>query len=152
MMTAKEIMAKDVATCAPHDDVLFATTIMRDRQCGFLPVVDENGIVVGVVTDRDLCLAVARRDRAPDHVPVDDAMSRPVFGCFPDENLKVVLGRMGNHRVRRMVVFDSLGRLEGVVSLDDIARVPRVHGTPSAEEIADALKIIATPRAAATVA
>src|SRR5581483_2057975 len=129
MMTAEEIMTKDVATCAPQDDVLFATTIMRDRQCGFLPVVDQNGIVVGVVTDRDLCLAVARRDRAPDHVPVADAMSRPVFGCFPDENLNIVLGRMANHRVPRMVVLDSLGRLEGVVSLDDIARVPRVHGT-----------------------
>jgi CBS domain-containing protein len=143
MMTAKEIMTKDVATCTPHDDILHAMTLMRDHRCGFLPVVDDQGIVVGVVTDRDLCIALLRRDRAPERVPVTDAMSHPAFGCFPDENLKVLLGRMGNHHVRRMVVFDRVGRLEGVVSMDDIARVPRHHGTPSAEEIADALKIIA---------
>jgi CBS domain-containing protein len=146
-MNVKEIMKTDVATCAATDDVATAVTIMRDHKCGFLPVVDSHGLVAGVVTDRDLSIVVAvEKRRAAEHVAVVDAMSHPVFNCFPDENLKVVLATMAKHHVRRLPVVDRRGHLQGVLSIDDIVRVPRVRGTPTAEEIVDAFKGICAPR------
>ena len=62
-MTVKAIMKTDVATCAPDSDLGAVVTIMRDCDCGFLPVVDSHGIVVGVVTDRDVCLAAGTKHR-----------------------------------------------------------------------------------------
>ena len=68
------------------------------------------------------------------------------FSCYPDENLKVVLATMANHHVRRLPVLDKQGHLQGVVSIDDIIQIPRHRGTPTAEEIVDALKGICAPR------
>ena len=150
-MNVKEIMQEDVATCTPNDDVATAVTIMHDHKCGFLPVVDSHGLVVGVVTDRDLSIAAAtKRHRTAERIAVTDAMSHPVFSCFPDENLKVVLATMAKHHVRRLPVLDKQGHLKGVLSIDDIVQVPRQRGTPTAEEIVDAFKGIGAPRAIET--
>lgn len=149
-MTVKEVMKKDVATCAPHDDVARAVKLMRDHKCGFVPVVDSHGLVAGVVTERDLVIAAVRMGRTPAHVAVNDAMSQPVFSCFPEENLKVVLATMAKHHVRRLPVLDKHGHLVGVLSIDDIVQVPRGRGTPTAEEIVDALKGICAPRSIET--
>ena len=146
-MTVKEIMKKDVATCTPNDDVATAVKIMHDHKCGFVPVVDSHGLVAGVVTDRDLSIAAAtEKHRTAEHIAVTDAMSHPVFSCFPDENLKVVLATMAKHHVRRLPVLDKHGHLQGVLSIDDIVQVPRRRGTPTAEEIVDAFKGICAPR------
>lgn len=145
-MTVKEIMKKHVATCTPNDDVATAVKIMRDHKCGFVPVVDSHGLVVGVVTDRDLSIAAAtEKRRTAEHIAVTDAMSHPVFSCFPDENLKVVLATMAKHHVRRLPVLDTHGHLQGVLSIDDIVQVPRRRGTPTAEEIVDAFKGMCAP-------
>ena len=146
-MTVRDMMKKDISTCTPNDDVATAVTIMRDHKCGFVPVVDSHGIVVGVVTDRDLCLALgSEKHRTAEHVAVRDAMSHPVFSCFPDENPKAVLATMGKHHVRRLTVLDRHGHLQGVLSIDDIVQTPRHRGAPTAEEIVDALKRIGSPR------
>jgi CBS domain-containing protein len=145
-MTVKEIMKKDVATCTPIDTVAAAIKAMRDRNCGFVPVVDSHGVVVGVVTDRDLCFALATEERQAGRVGIKDAMSHPVFSCFADENLKVVLATMTKHHVRRLPVLDKSGHLHGVISIDDIVQAPHRRGAPTTEEIVDALKGIAAPR------
>lgn len=146
-MTIKEIMKTDVATCAPTDDVATAGKIMHERKCGFVPVVDSHGSVVGVVTDRDLCIATAtEKHRTAEHIAVKDAMSHPVFSCFPDENLNVVLATMAKHHVRRLPVLDKNGHLQGVLSIDDIVQTHRRRGAPTAEEIVDAIKEICAPR------
>jgi CBS domain-containing protein len=146
-MTVNEIMKKDVATCAPKDDVATAVKIMYEHKCGFVPVVDSHGSVVGVVTDRDLCIATAaEKHRTAEHIAVNNAMSHPVFSCFPDENLKVVLATMAKHHVRRLPVLDKQGHLQGVLSIDDIVQTHRRRGAPTAEEIVDAFKGICAPR------
>ena len=146
-MVVREIMQKDVATCPPHEDVATAARIMRDRKCGFLPVVDSHGVVSGVVTDRDLCLALAvETHRPPERMAVTEAMSRPVFSCFPDENVKAVLATMAKHHVRRLTVLDREGRLQGVLSIDDIVQAPRRRGAPTAEEIVEGVRGIGAPR------
>jgi CBS domain-containing protein len=109
--------------------------------------VDSHGVVVGVVTDRDVCLAVTTT-RAPAHIAASDVMSHPVFACFADENVKTVLVTMSKHRVRRLPVLDKQhGHLQGVLSLDDIVQAPRRRGAPTSDDIVDALKTISTQRA-----
>lgn len=150
-MNVKEIMKMDVATCTSNDDVATAVTIMHEHKCGFVPVIDSHGLVVGVVTDRDLSIAAAtHKHRTAARIAVTDAMSRPVFSCFPDENLKAVLATMATHHVRRLPVLDKQGHLQGVLSIDDIVQMPRRRGTPTAEEIVDAFKGIGAPRAIET--
>ena len=145
-MIVSEIMNTDVATCSPHEDLATAAHIMRERNCGFLPVIDANGAVVGVLTDRDVCLFASDRGRSMSHMAISDAMSRPVFTCLADENVKASLAGMGAHHVRRLPVIDRQGHLKGVLSLDDIVRAPHRRGGPNASELVAALKAINAPR------
>jgi CBS domain-containing protein len=145
-MTVNELMKKDVATCRPQDDLSVAAKLMRDRDCGFLPVIDSNGIVTGVITDRDLGIAVGANTRAAERISVEEVMSRPVFGCFAEENVKTVLATMAKHHVRRLPVLEKeYGHLRGVLSLDDIARAPRRRGGPTSDDIVDAFRHIVAP-------
>jgi CBS domain-containing protein len=145
-MTVKEVMNTAVATCAPDSDLTSAIETMRQHDCGFVPVVDSHGIVVGVVTDRDVCLAGTAKHRALARVSVKETMSHPVFSCFPDEDLKTVLATMAKHRVRRFPVLNTSGHLEGVLSFDDIVQASSRPGAPPAEEIVAALKSICVRR------
>jgi CBS domain-containing protein len=139
-MIVKDIMKTAVATCAPESDLALVIDVMRGHDCGFLPVVDSHGIVVGVITDRDVCLAEGTKHRPLARVSVKETMTHPVFSCFPDENVKVVLATMAKHRVRRLPVLNKTGHLEGVLSIDDIVQAPRRRGAPTAEDIVSALR------------
>jgi CBS domain-containing protein len=150
-MTVKEVMNTAVATCAPDADLTSVVDAMRKHDCGFVPVVDRHGIVVGVVTDRDVCLAGGTKHRSLARVSVKETMSHPVFSCFADENLKTVLVTMSKHRVRRLPVLNKSGHLEGVLSIDDIvSAVPR-RGAPTADDIVGALKRMYSARPIETV-
>jgi len=148
-MIVKEVMNTAVATCAPTSDLASVVAVMRERDCGFLPVVDRQGIVVGVVTDRDVCMAAGARPRPLARVSVAETMSHPVFSCFAGENVKTVLVTMAKHRVRRLPVLNKAGHLEGVLSVDDIVHAPPRRGAPTADDIVVALKAIYAPRAIA---
>lgn len=139
-MTVKEVMKTAVATCAPESGLNSVIETMREHDCGFVPVVDSHGIVVGVITDRDVCLSGTTKHRPLARVSVKETMSHPVFSCFPDENVKVVLATMTKHRVRRLPVLSKSGHLEGVLSIDDIVHALPRRGAPTAEEIVAALK------------
>lgn len=141
-MTVKEVMNTAVATCAPDSDLNSVIEAMRQHDCGFLPVVDSHGIVVGVITDRDICLTGTTKHRQLARVSVKETMSHPVFSCFADENVKTVLVTMAKHRVRRLPVLSKGGHLEGVLSIDDIVQSPSRRGAPTAEDIVAALKAI----------
>lgn len=145
-MLVSEIMQKDVATCGPQDDLVAAAEIMRDRRCGFVPIVDSRGTVAGVLTDRDICLNAADRSRPLGHISVKEAMSHPVVSCFPDENVKATIATMARHRVRRLPVLDRQGHLHGVLSIDDVISAPHRRDAATADEIVSALKSIRTAR------
>jgi CBS domain-containing protein len=145
-VTVKELMNRSVATCGPRSGLLGAVRIMQDRDYGFLPVIDSHDHLVGVVTDRDVCLA-AGGERPVARLSVGDAMSYPVVACSPEETVERAMASMARHRVRRLPVINAGGRLEGVVSISDVVRAAGRHGAPSAEAIVRAWKDILCPPA-----
>jgi CBS domain-containing protein len=119
-MKVRDLMTGDVATCRPDDPMSAAARIMWERDCGIVPVVDADGRPVGVVTDRDLCMASFTRSEALSRMPVRAAMAKEVFQCREDDDESAIHDAMREHRVRRIAVVDDAGRLRGIVSLNDL--------------------------------
>lgn len=149
-MMVRELMRRSPRSIGPAASLAEAGRIMEKARCGALPVVGdgEDERVVGMLTDRDLCLAVALRDRRPSEVAVREVISGDVHTCRPDEDVRDALAAMGDHRVRRLPVVDSAGRLVGVLSFDDLAASARPRRDGGGDfllhaEIAETLMILA---------
>jgi CBS domain-containing protein len=121
-MKIEEIMTKEVATCTPEDGTDVAARIMLDRECGIVPVVGRARQVLGVITDRDICLAALTWGRPLAQIPVNSAMSTGVRCCAPTDTIYAAEAIMRTGRVRRLPVIDEHRRLVGLVSIDDIAQ------------------------------
>jgi CBS domain-containing protein len=142
--------------CRPETNLGSATEMMWTGNCGFLPVVGNEGKVVGVVTDRDICIALGTRGRPSGEVTVVDVMSPKVYSCAPDDDVRTALGTMRDGRVRRLPVISKEG-LVGVISMDDIllrADAPGAArvGAVSSQEIVDAFRAINTHQLSMVVA
>jgi CBS domain-containing protein len=123
-MNVEQLMTKVVWTCTAGDSLREAARIMWERDCGCVPVVesDGSGRVVGIVTDRDICMAAYLEGRPLDDLLVGDAMARVLRTCRPGDSLGEAEGLMRAAHVRRLPVVDDAGHLLGVLSLADIAR------------------------------
>lgn len=119
-MKAKNLMTRDVAACRPDETMDAAARIMWERDCGAVPVVDGDGRVKGIVTDRDLCMASFTRNEPLSRLHVRDAMAKEVFLCREDDDESAVHDLMRKHQVRRLPVVDREGRLRGIVCLNDL--------------------------------
>jgi CBS domain-containing protein len=136
-------MKTDIGACAPADDLVTVLLLMRDRRCGWAPVVDSRGMVTGVITDRDAAMALLNHPtRSAARVSAREAMTNEVVACAADETIQSVLKRMAAHHVRRLPVLDGRGHLQGVLSIDDIVSAPRKRGMPTADETLEALRVI----------
>jgi len=146
-MKVREIMRHEVRSVGPLTDLATVGRVMADVGCGFLPVVDNHNSVVGVLTDRDLALAVSKFDRKPSQIQVLEAMTRDVHGCEPNHNVRAALEWMGACKVRRLVVVGENRELVGILSLDDIVLQARALASgefdgPLYADIAHALHAI----------
>ena len=121
-MKVERLMKTDVAACHSDDTGNCAARIMWERDCGFVPVVDELSRVIGVVTDRDLCMAAYTQGKPLQEIPLHSVMSREVFSCQPGDDLSKAETAMRKHQVRRLPVTDPEGQLKGILSLSDITR------------------------------
>ena len=121
-MTAQELMSKPVYTCHPDTDLAAVTEIMWQRDCGFVPVVTATGTLVGVITDRDICMASATRHETPEAMSVRDTMASQVFSCRTEDEVDTALETMRANQVHRLPVVDGDERLAGVISFSDIVR------------------------------
>ena len=121
-MRVDALMSTDLATVRPETDLRVAIGEMRSHDCGFLPVVEGVGRVVGVLTDRDVALALGD-DVRPSERSVADVMTREPHTCRVDESAHQALLRMREGRVRRLPVVDETGHLAGAISIDDLVLV-----------------------------
>jgi CBS-domain-containing membrane protein len=90
--------------------------------CGVLPVVSRDQKVVGMITDRDMCMAACLHGTTLKDLMVGDAMARTVFTCHAADPIEDAIRRMADHQVRRVPVVDADGRLIGILAMNDIAR------------------------------
>lgn len=118
-MKVREIMTGEPRTCSPDTNLAAAAALMLDGDCGILPVL-EDGKLIGVVTDRDMYIALATRDRRASKLTVGEVVQAPVFTCGPDDDVQTALETMKQHGVRRLPV-EGFGRtVMGIVSMNDI--------------------------------
>ena len=122
-MRVDALMSTDLATVGPETDLRVAVGEMRSHDCGFLPVVEGGGRVVGVLTDRDVALALGADDARPSERSVADVMTGAPHTCRVDESARQALGRMRGARVRRLPVVNETGCLVGAISIDDLVLV-----------------------------
>lgn len=121
-MPVRDLMMQPVTTCHVDDLLSTPAQLMWDRDVGAVPVVDADGRLVGMITDRDICMAALMQGRPPDDIPVRTAMAKQVFACSPDAPIAEAEAIMRDKQVRRVPVIDADGRLVGMLSLNDLAR------------------------------
>ncbi len=124
-MKVKDVMRRPAVYCAPDTNLAAAAELMLRHCCGCLPVVGEGGNVIGLITDRDICVALGKRDERPTHVPVWEAMQRKLFTCSPEDDVRCALKTIRRQQVRRLPVINRNGALEGILCIDDIVKTAR---------------------------
>jgi CBS domain-containing protein len=140
-MKVKNVMTTDVRTCTPDTTVAEAAHLMWDGDCGILPVVDE-GELVGVVTDRDMYIALATQNARASHVRVGAVASRDVVSCAPEDDIHTALAQLKQARVRRLPVVGFGRTLLGMLSMNDILVAAGPGSDVGAEDIVDTLQAI----------
>lgn len=151
-MNVSELMNHRVRSCGLHDNLQHAAQIMWENDCGCVPVVDMNQRVVGMLTDRDICIAGYTQGKLYADIPILTAMAKQVFGVAENDLVETAEALMREKQVRRLPVMDAGGRLRGILSLNDLAR--HTHKTDggrtsdlSGDAIAQVLAEICEPRA-----
>ena len=126
-MTVKDVMTKRVATCRPETNLAEATALMWENDCGALPVLAETGELAGVVTDRDICVALGTRNVRSSKLCVRDVVTNHPLVCKSSDDIHTALQIMRDGKIRRLPVVGDSAALEGIVSMDD-AVLNAAHG------------------------
>lgn len=142
-MKVKDVMTEQVQCCSPEMNLAAVTELMWNNDCGMLPVV-QGGKLAGVITDRDICVALGTRNYPARDLAVRDVQTAKVETCEPESDVHRAMEVMRRARVRRLPVVNEAGVLQGIMSLNDIAlRVDRTHGADlSYEQVLNTIKAI----------
>ena len=147
-MKVETLMTTSPTSCASSDHLATAAQKMWEDDCGILPVIDD-GRLAGVITDRDIAMALAMKGATATEVAVGDVITGGVFGCEVGDEVARALDVMAEHRVRRLPVLDGEG-LVGILSLNDIvleaASKPGQQKRPTYAKIVKALQSICQHR------
>jgi CBS domain-containing protein len=150
-MKAREVMTAKVKCCHPETNLAQAMAYMWECNCGAMPVVDHHsGRVMGMITDRDMAMAMATKCRLAMDICVGEVMSGKVYACSMDEDVKSALKTMRRERVRQLPVMGPDGRLMGMLSLMDVAMCAveakgRQMPDVSCEDVVMTLKAMCVP-------
>ena len=119
-MKVKEIMTGSPKACTLTDNLAQVARLMWEADCGIVPVVAEGGRVVGLITDRDICMASMTKGRNVSNIVVEDVVSGKVFNCKPNDDIHIALETMRENKVRRLPVIAADGTLLGMLSMNDV--------------------------------
>lgn len=142
-MNARELMTRQPACCTPEDTIQQAAQLMRDHDCGCLPVVEDRNSnrLVGVVTDRDITIRCTAEGQGPT-ARVKDAMSPNPRFCRPEDTVETVERIMADDQVRRVPVVDERGACVGMIAQADLALN---HQAASDSEVGKVVERISEP-------
>lgn len=154
-MRVEQVMTRNVMVCNVDDNLNRAAQLMWENDCGTVAVIsaDGDGTVVGFLTDRDVCMAAYTQGKPLWEIPVSLAMARKVISCRVGDDMKQAELLMRENRVRRLPVMDTYGRLQGIISINDLAREAERERMESGKEttsleVAETLAEICRPRIA----
>ena len=119
-MKVKEVMSRNPKVCTLGDNLSAAAGLMWENDCGILPVVVEGGKVVGLITDRDICMAANLKNQRLSNLAVEDVISGDVYACKAEEDIRSALEIMRENKVRRLPVIAADGTLQGILSMNDV--------------------------------
>jgi len=119
-MKVQDLMTGSVESCAPDANLAIAGGRMWENDCGVLAVTDKEGRVIGMITDRDIAIAVATRNQRPSEITVGEVVSGQVYSCALDDDIESALAILRENKVRRLPVVDRAGVLQGILSVNDI--------------------------------
>ncbi|MBZ5606527.1 MAG: CBS domain-containing protein [Acidobacteriia bacterium] len=119
-MKIRDLMTRNVTTCRTDTNVAIAGSLMWEHDCGIVPVVDDAEKVIGILTDRDICIALCTRNVRASELTAGDVASKRILSCTAEEDVRFALETMRQARIHRLPVVNRAGALEGIVSLDDI--------------------------------
>ena len=125
-MKVQHMMSEDVKVCGFNTNLAEAAALMWEGDCGILPVITQSGEVEGIITDRDIAIALGTRNQFAFEIPVGEVMTGKVYTCTPDDDIHTALKIMRKEKVRRLPVVNVEGKLQGLLSLNDIA----IHAEP----------------------
>ena len=156
-MKVEDVMTRDVEYCTLETNLAAAAMQMWDRDCGVLPVVDEQRKVIGMITDRDICMKAATNHQDIAAIKVEELTSGPIHTCKPEAEIREALQTLQRAFVRRLPVVNDEGQLEGILSVSDILRHSREKvdkATPGVtyDDVVSTFKVILAPRSRAAAA
>lgn len=140
-MKVQDVMINNVRFCNPDMNLAGVAEILWKAGCGTLPVV-ENGRVIGMITDRDIAIALGTRNVKASEAIVRDVSLPKLFYTTSEEDIHIALHTMGAQKVRRLPVVDSKGGLEGILCLDDIVLFAEEKGSLTYIDVIDTMKSI----------
>jgi CBS domain-containing protein len=141
-MKVQDIMTAAPLTCGPQTNLAQVVHEMWQGDCGIIPVIDEARRVLGVITDRDICIAAATRDQPPSYIRAADLVKHPAVCCRVGDDVRTALRTMKEHRVRRLPVVGADDTIQGMISMNDIVLEVKGTSAPTAADVVDALKSV----------
>jgi CBS domain-containing protein len=153
-MNVREIMSTPAVSCRQEDTLNTAAQLMWETDCGAIPVVGDDGQLVGIITDRDICMAAYTQGKCLPDILVSQVMSRVVYSCRAEDALDVAEHLMSDKQIRRLPVVDGDSRPIGILSLGDVARRAASQRKKNGveREVAQTLAAICEPRQSGQVA
>jgi CBS domain-containing protein len=146
-MLVKDLMTRDVSSCSPENNLAELAKMMRNSRCGALPILDSAGRVTGIITDRDICIALGTKNIRASDVLAREVSSPGCVSCSPGNDVRDALRTMATQEVSRLPVVDEAGQLVGILSIDDIIfRAGGGHSCLSDREIIDTMRAMREER------
>jgi CBS domain-containing protein len=150
-MNVAQLMTRNVKSCRTVDALNCPAGLMWEEDVGCVPVLDDEGSLVGMITDRDIAMAALTQGRPLADIQVSTAMSRDLHAVGDEDTVIHAEETMRQHKVRRLPVRNAAGKLVGIISINDIARqaeieLGRQRRQVSQQEVAATLAEISTPR------
>jgi CBS domain-containing protein len=137
----KDVMTTELKTCTPDTTIAEAAHLMWEGDCGILPVVDD-GELVGVVTDRDMYIALATQDARASRLKVGAVATTKLATCAPEDDVQAALATMRQARVRRLPVMGFGGTVLGMLSMNDILLAAAAGKDVGSEDVVQTLQAI----------
>jgi CBS domain-containing protein len=143
-VNVEAIMTRSPCFATGHATVADVARIMADHEVGLVPIIDASRIVIGVLTDRDICKAVATMNRPASEVPAMTLATKSVVTCGAEEDVQSALKAMRTRHIRRLPVVDKEGKLQGVLSMDDVILGAEevIFGAPATIPFSDAVRTL----------